>query len=210
MTFKVKVENVVAFASLGKKIELSKVSTKLKNAEYAPESFPGVVYRIPEPKAVTLIFSSGKIVCTGTRSIDKAHEAMRSVVGDIRELGIRLPQEYDIIIENIVASTQIAAANRLNLENISFALDNVEYEPEQFPGLVCRINEPRVAFLLFSSGKIICTGARTIDDMHRALAKLKEKLESVGIEVNPIDAEVKPADTKVSLADAKAKLAGAK
>jgi transcription initiation factor TFIID TATA-box-binding protein len=186
--FKVKVENVVAFASLGRGIELSKVSAKLKDAEYAPESFPGVVYRIADPKAVTLIFSSGKIVCTGTRSIDKAHEAMKNVVGDIRELGIRLPQDYDIIIENIVASTQIETETRLNLENISFALDNVEYEPEQFPGLVCRISEPRVAFLLFSSGKIICTGARNIDDMHRALDKLKEKLESIGIEVNPTTA----------------------
>ncbi|MFH1978288.1 MAG: TATA-box-binding protein [Candidatus Aenigmatarchaeota archaeon] len=179
--FQVRVENVVAFTSLGIDIPLVKISGKLKDAEYSPESFPGVVYRIKEPKAASLIFSSGKLVCTGTKSVDQAKEATNTVLGHIRDLGIKIPKKYHINIENIVASTKIDA--RLGLEDISFSLDDVEYEPEQFPGLVCRIPEPRVAFLLFGSGKIICTGGRTIEDIHGALAKLKEKLESIGIEV---------------------------
>jgi transcription initiation factor TFIID TATA-box-binding protein len=87
-------------------------------------------------------------------------------------------------VENIVASSRIKA--KLNLEEITFALENAEYEPEQFPGLVYRISEPRVAFLLFSSGKIICTGAHKIEDIHTALKKLKKKLESIGIKVTPM------------------------
>ncbi|MBI4020754.1 MAG: TATA-box-binding protein [Candidatus Aenigmarchaeota archaeon] len=185
--FQVKVENVVAFTSLGKKVPLLEISNKLEDAEYAPESFPGVVYRVKDPRAATLIFSSGKIVCTGAKSIDKAKEAMVKVVGDIRKLGIRMPTKFTITVENIVASTQIEVAKnqKLNLEEISFSLENVEYEPEQFPGLVCRISEPRVAFLVFGSGKIICTGARNIQDIHVALGKLRQRLEAIGVKARP-------------------------
>lgn len=184
--FTVKVENVVAFTSLGKKIPLIKIANKLEEAEYAPESFPGVVYRINDPRAATLIFSSGKIVCTGAKSIEKAKIAMQKVVEDIKRVGVPMPKKFQIKVENIVASTNIEAKKKLNLEEISFSLENVEYEPEQFPGLVYRISEPRVAFLVFGSGKIICTGGRTIEDIHKALAKLKERLGSIGINVKPV------------------------
>jgi transcription initiation factor TFIID TATA-box-binding protein len=192
--FHVKIENVVAFATLGKDIPLVKVSDKLDGAEYAPDAFPGLIYRITDPKAATLIFSSGKIVCTGAKSVDMAKNAMNTVVDHVRKTGVRLPQKFNTKVENIVASTQIKA--RLNLEEISFNLENVEYEPEQFPGLVCRIADPRVAFLLFGSGKIICTGARNIDDIHVALGKFKEKLESIGVNVKAI-----PPDMPAEVAD---------
>ncbi len=187
--FDVKVENVVAFASLGKSIPLKHVSKKLDEAEYSPEQFPGVVYRVKEPKAATLIFSSGKIVCTGSKNIKTARTAMETVVDHIRKTGVRMPRKFDTKIENIVASTQIDA--KINLEDISFTLENVEYEPESFPGLVWRISEPRVAFLLFKSGRIICTGARNIEDIHAALGKFKEKLESIGVRVKAVKRQPK-------------------
>ena len=182
--FHVKVENVVAFASLGKDIPLNRLIAKIENAEYEPEQFPGLVYRTLDPRAAALIFSSGKIVCTGAKSIEMAKIAMRKVVDRVRQTGIDLPTKFNVQVENIVASSKIRA--NLNLEEIAFALENAEYEPEQFPGLVYRINDPRVAFLLFSSGKIICTGAHNIEDIHNALSKLKKKLEEIGIKVTPI------------------------
>ena len=185
--FDIKVENVVSFVSLGKEIPLLKIANKLKEAEYSPEQFPGIVYRVKDPRAATLIFSSGKIVCTGAKSIDKSKQAMHKVVDDIIELGVKLPRKFNIKVENIVASTQIKA--KLNLEEISFTLENVEYEPEQFPGLVFRISKPRVAFLLFGSGKIIATGARNIEDIHIALALFKKKLEEIGVKVKAIARE---------------------
>ena len=182
--FHVKIENVVAFASLGKDIPLTTLVDSIENAEYEPEQFPGLVYRTTDPRAAALIFSSGKIVCTGAKSIEMAHIAMKKVVDKIREVGIDMPTTFDIKVENIVASSKIEA--QLNLEEIAFSLENAEYEPEQFPGLVYRITEPRVAFLLFSSGKIICTGAHNIDDIHLALTKLKGMLEEIGIKVRPV------------------------
>ena len=179
--FKVKIENVVVFVSLGEDISLSEISDGLESAEYAPESFPGVVYRIKDPRATALIFSSGKIVCTGARSIDLAREAVKKVISDMRKIGVKLPTKFDMNVENIVASTRVDTEEKLNLEDICINLENAEYEPEQFPGLVYRIQSPRVAFLLFRTGKIICTGARNVEDIHLALSKLKKRLKGMGI-----------------------------
>jgi transcription initiation factor TFIID TATA-box-binding protein len=188
--FEVNVENVVAFTSLGKDVSLQQLVEELEGAEYEPEQFPGLVYRIKNPRAASLIFSSGKIVCTGAKSIDLAKVAMRKVVDDMRALGIKLPTKFDIKVENIVASSKIDA--QLNLEEIAVSLENAEYEPEQFPGLVYRIREPRVAFLLFSSGKIICTGSQSLADVHKALVKLKEKLKEIGVEMEESKKEPEP------------------
>ena len=94
-----------------------------------------------------------------------------------------MPEKFKTKVENVVASSKIKA--KLNLEEIAVALENSEYEPEQFPGLVYRIKDPRVAFLLFSSGRIICTGAQNIRSVHRALYKFKEDLEGIGVKVIP-------------------------
>ena len=185
--FSIKIENVVAFSVLGVDISLNKVVSSIKSAEYEPEQFPGLVYRTQDPRSAALIFSSGKIVCTGTKSIDLAHVAMKKVVEKLNEIGIKTPKTYPVTIENIVASSKIDA--KLSLDDIAFALEDAEYEPEQFPGLVYRIQEPRVAFLLFSSGKIICTGAHKIDDIYTALERFKSRLESIGIKVVPSSAE---------------------
>ncbi len=184
--FDVKVENVVVFTTLGKDIPLYKISRELVGAEYRPESFPGVIYRIKDPKTAALIFSTGKIVCTGGRSPEFARIATKKVVDDMRALQIELPTEFHTGVENIVASTQIKISEKLNLEHIAYNLENSEYEPESFPGLVYRIKEPRVAFLLFGTGKIICTGARKVEEIHTALQKFKVKLEELGIPVKPI------------------------
>ncbi len=189
--FDVKIENVVVFTTLGKDIPMDKISKELREAEYKPESFPGVVYRIKDPKTAALIFSSGKIVCTGARSPDLAMTAVSQVVEDMRALNIDMPTEYHTGVENIVASTQIEAKQKLNLEHIAYNLENAEYEPEQFPGLVYRISDPRVAFLLFGTGKIICTGARKEHEIHAALGKFKSNLEEMGIPVKAIKAERK-------------------
>ncbi|MEM5871270.1 MAG: TATA-box-binding protein [Candidatus Aenigmatarchaeota archaeon] len=181
--FTIKIENVVAFSTLNTKISLNKIVNNVENTEYEPEQFPGLVYRPANPRSAALIFSSGKIVCTGTKSVEMAHEAMKKVVKRIKDAGIRVPDKYPIQVENIVASSKIEAD--LNLEDIAFSLENAEYEPEQFPGLVYRINDPRVAFLLFSSGKIICTGAQSVEDIHNALLKFKKRLEEIGVKVKP-------------------------
>jgi transcription initiation factor TFIID TATA-box-binding protein len=177
MSFRIKIENVVASASLGVPVKLEKLVSNLDGVEYEPEQFPGLVMRLKDPKAAALIFSSGKVVCTGTKSPTDAKLVMSKIVGRMNKIGIKIPKGYRVQLENIVASAKLD--RELNLNNIAFNLENTEYEPEQFPGLVYRIDDPRVTFLLFGSGKIICTGGRSIQDVKRAVAKADNKLREI-------------------------------
>ena len=174
--FDIRVENIVAAVTLGVKIPINKILGR--DMEYEPEQFPGVVYRMEKPKTAALIFSSGKIVCTGARSIIEVKEAVRNVVKRLRKAGVRVPSNYKIEIENIVSSGKIN--KRIDLDKVAFTLENSEYEPEQFPGLVYRMDDPKVAFLFFSSGKIVCTGARSIKEVKEAVRKAYRKLKSIG------------------------------
>jgi transcription initiation factor TFIID TATA-box-binding protein len=177
MGFRIKIENVVASSSLNVPIKLEKLVSNLDNVEYEPEQFPGLVLRLKEPKAASLIFSSGKVVCTGAKSPKDSKIVIAKIVAKMNKIGIKIPKDYKVQLENIVASARL---NReLNLNNIAFSLENTEYEPEQFPGLVYRMDNPRVTFLLFGSGKIICTGGRSIEDVKRAVAKIDKRLKNL-------------------------------
>ena len=179
MTKKIKIENVVASTDIKKTISLDKLLTVLEASEYEPEQFPGLVYRLRDPKVATLIFRSGKIICVGARSIPLARIALRKVVGDLKKIGIRINEnKIRVKVENIVVAVDLE--KELNLDKLAFKLENSEYEPEQFPGLVYRILEPKVAFLLFSSGRIVCAGAKSLKDIKDAVDKLEKKLRSLG------------------------------
>ena len=175
--FNIKIENIVASAHLGVRVPLEKIIENIEGTEYEPEQFPGLVYRIKDPKAAMLIFASGKIVCTGARTIADVRKAVEKVAIIIRPLKIGVPKKYNIQIENIVASAQIPA--RLDLDKIAFESENSEYEPSSFPGLVYRIKDPKAALLLFSSGKVVCTGIRRIEDVEYAMNFVFKKLKSI-------------------------------
>ncbi|MCD6398442.1 MAG: TATA-box-binding protein [Candidatus Aenigmarchaeota archaeon] len=177
MVSDIKIENVVASATLNCKIPLDKIVSRIPGTEYEPEQFPGLVYRITDPKAASLIFSSGKIVCTGARSPELAKKAVNKIIASIKKVKIKIKGKPKISIENIVASAKIDAILKLN--EVAFMLPNAEYEPEQFPGLVYRIKNPKVAFLLFGSGKIVCTGGRNVKDVKRAIKKLEDELREL-------------------------------
>jgi len=174
--FQIKIENIVASISLGVKIPLKKLLDE--NTEYEPEQFPGAVYRLKEPRTAALIFSSGKIVCTGSRDRAELNKSVEQILKKIRKCGVKVPRNYKVEIQNIVASAKLGES--LDLDKIAFELENTEYEPEQFPGVVYRIEEPKVAFLFFSSGKVVCTGARKIEDVNRAIEIAYKKLREIG------------------------------
>jgi len=177
INFNIKIENIVASASLGVRVPLEKMVEHLEGTEYEPEQFPGLVYHVKDPKVAILVFSSGKLVCTGSRSIADVRKAVEKVARMIRSLKIDVPKKYKIQIENIVASAQIPT--RLDLDKIAFGSENSEYEPSQFPGLVYRMKDPNATFLLFGSGKVICTGTKNVEDVEYAMGFLFKKLKSI-------------------------------
>lgn len=173
----IQVVNIVVSASLEHDIPLEKMAATLSNTEYNPEQFPGLVIRIKEPKTSALIFSSGKIVCTGARSMDKVEESIKKIIKSLEKINVKITVKPDIQIQNIVASGSVGMD--LNLNTLAMKLENTEYEPEQFPGLVYKLPQAKATFLLFSNGKVVCTGTKSEEAVHAALDILIAKLKKV-------------------------------
>jgi len=171
------VVNIVVSTSLEHAIPLEKMAATLSNTEYNPEQFPGLVIRIKDPKTSALIFSSGKVVCTGARTMENVHLSLKKIIKSLEKIGIKIKIKPEVKIQNIVASG--AVGMDLNLNTLAMKLDNTEYEPEQFPGLVYKIPELRATFLLFSNGKIVCTGTKSEKEVHFAVERLVKNLKKV-------------------------------
>jgi transcription initiation factor TFIID TATA-box-binding protein len=178
---KIKIENVVASTSLGAKLDLQAIALALGGAEYEPKQFPGLIYRLKEPKTAMLLFRSGKVVCTGAKSLEDVRIAIETVGKQIEAAGIQIKKHPDIEVQNIVATSNLGMKIDLNVIAISLGSEKVEYEPEQFPGLVYRLDEPKVVVLLFSSGKLVCTGARKTSDVEQAVEKITQELKAAGL-----------------------------
>ncbi|PIN77617.1 TATA-box-binding protein [Candidatus Woesearchaeota archaeon CG10_big_fil_rev_8_21_14_0_10_34_12] len=176
-----KVQNIVATTSLGKPVSLTKLARTQGNTEYNPEQFPGLVLRVKNPKSAVLVFSSGNLVCTGTKSIDQVKKVIDSVIKQLRRINVRITEKPKITVQNIVASGAINMPFNLNI--LALELPNTEYEPEQFPGLVYKLDDPTATFLLFSNGKLVCTGtknrAQLNDSMKQLIKNTKEVMKRI-------------------------------
>jgi transcription initiation factor TFIID TATA-box-binding protein len=175
----INIENVVASATLKQKIDLNSIVRLFPGVEYRPEQFPGLVYRLKKPKTATLIFSSGKMVCTGAKSEAQARKAVTKVVDELKRNGMVILGKPEIQIQNIVSSAGLGG--HIDLEKTTYSLKRTMYEPEQFPGLIYRMDDPKVVILIFASGKLVCTGAKKEEEVPRAIAVLQKTLEEKGL-----------------------------
>ena len=224
------VVNVVASTRVAEELDLPDIAIQL-NCEYEPEQFPGVVYRVVDPKLAILMFRSGRAVCTGGKNQNNIEVGIEMMTRDLQAAGIETwpldkveievqnmvatyslfyPEDYDGVArmddnntrvidtpDGIRAATDEEVADedsrirgiregeplaalprKLNLNNLPFHLpfDKVEYEPEQFPGLIYRLDYPRVVCLIFGSGKMVITGARAKDEILEAVQFIQDEL----------------------------------
>ena len=200
---KFRIENIVGSLILGIKLnlpelykELLKIQAELQHmyadelsesaeefplvARHSPQEFPGLILkmRFPDVRASMLVFSSGNCVITGTRSEQQLKKAVNRFVEILKKCGYKLPGEPELKIQNIVASADIG--KKLNLDLIALSGGyNIIYEPEIFPGCIYRDEELRVVLLLFRSGKVVCTGAKSIDHVKKVLRKLYDWLTEI-------------------------------
>ncbi|MDT8357720.1 MAG: TATA-box-binding protein [Methanomicrobiaceae archaeon] len=174
-----KIENIVASGVIAHSIDLESVAERIGNCDLNRKRFPGAVLRIEEPKVASLIFSSGKVVLTGLRKKEDVAEAIRVISSSLRGAGAEILPHPEIAITNIVCSYDFGTTINLNRVVMTLDLENIEFEPEQFPGLVYRISDPRIVALLFSSGKIILTGGKTMADVRRALDILAQRIGGI-------------------------------
>ena len=161
------VQNIVASANLNVELDLYGIAREVDNVEYEPEQFPGAILKLPKPKTSLLLFKNGKVICTGAKNekdVAKAIKiAAKNIKANIKKGKVKI--QYKIV--NIVAS---AALNvELDLYAIARKVDNVEYEPEQFPGAILKLKDPKTSLLLFKNGKLICTGATCEEDVRKSI-----------------------------------------
>jgi len=176
------IENVVAMARLGQKIDLMRAAASLPWESYWKGDFLGLIIKIERPRSCLLLFENGKVVCTGARSEADAREAVKKCAGKLRRAGLLQGGNPEVKVQNIVAAVSLDGA-MIGLESL-VAADRPElevmYEPEQFPGAICHMKSPRVAVLAFLSGKLVCTGAKREEDVYRAVEKFMRILEESG------------------------------
>ena len=177
----INVQNLVASTTIADSLDLDKIAKSVPNTNYRPRVFPGLVLRIAQPKTAFLLFSSGKVVCTGAKTIDDITKSMTMVCNMLRDAGFAMGAAPKITVQNIVASGDLHGRLDLVSTALALGLENTEYEPEIFPGMVYRMEELGVVMLLFSSGKIVCTGARNIEQMNKAVEQLQQNLEDKGL-----------------------------
>ncbi len=180
-----KLQNIVSTANLGCQLKLRQIALQAKNAEYNPKRFAAVIMRIKEPKTTALIFSSGKMVCTGAKSEEDSKKASRKYAKIIRSLGFQV-EFKDFKVQNIVGSCDVKfqiSLSKLNMKLGRYPSSSTSgnnktkkyichYEPEIFPGLIYHMLEPEIVLLIFVSGKIVLTGAKQREQIYEAFRKI--------------------------------------
>lgn len=182
------IQNIVASGSVAPSIDLEFIGTNIPDCTYSKKKFPGAVLHMQDPKSAALIFASGRVVLTGHHRPEDVAVGLQKLLDKLKEAGIPCLENPHVVVTNIVCTCYIGFP--LNLVRIVGALmdhERVEYEPEAFPGLVCRISDPKVVFLLFSSGKIVITGGKTLDDVKAGLNVLMDKLSIVDSRIHRIE-----------------------
>ena len=170
----IRIENTVASVTLNQRFDLNAIVKEFPGVEYNPKRFPGLVFRLKKPKTAILIFTTGKMVCTGAKSENESKKAVLKVVRELKKSGIIITGKPEIKVVNIVASANLLG--RIELEDCAYSLERTMYEPEQFPGLIYRMSDPKVVILLFASGKLVCTGATKEEDVYKSVDKLHKDL----------------------------------
>lgn len=173
-----KIENIVATVILNQTLDLSLLEQLIPDIEYNPEQFPGLILRLDNPKITVLIFKSGKMVVTGAKKTQELIRAVKKILKNFVKSGITIIDKPKIQIQNIVASANLN--EEVILEKAAYILRNSMYEPEQFPGLIYRMSDPRVVLLIFSSGKMVITGAKSEEEVAEVVHKLYRILKECG------------------------------
>ncbi|MFX0101248.1 MAG: TATA box-binding protein [Candidatus Hodarchaeota archaeon] len=138
--------------------------------------------RIDEPKTTILLFSTAKMVITGMRLSSEAETVVNRVVGLLEKARIHAEPEPEITIQNIVGSGDLNVP--IDLNEAAIIMENTIYEPEVFPGLIYRMKEPKTVFLIFSTGRIVCTGAKTKEIVEAAINKLAAEVDAYGVTID--------------------------
>ncbi len=179
----IEIQNIVTFVDLKTELDLERLAFELPNSEYNPDRFPALIVKLKEPKISFLVFGNGKMNCTGANNITRVEEGVSKLVAQLRRLGIEIGKDPEIKVTNVVSTVDLGLT--LNLDEIALNVENVEYEPEQFPGLVYRPHDwphdSSPSILVFGNGKLVVAGVREASEARLLVEGLVESLRDAGV-----------------------------
>ncbi|MEK6942055.1 MAG: TATA-box-binding protein [archaeon] len=181
--------NLVASGNLNATLDLYNLAITIPNIEYEPEQFPGAILKLKEPRVSMLLFKNGKVICSGASNEGQISLAIFKASKLIHEIqkSVKIQKNAEYTVVNLVATANLNMT--LDLFKTAMELDNVEYEPEQFPGAILRIMEPKLTLLLFKNGKLICAGAKKEEYLKKGL-RIAAKL------IRPVNKDVEKPKAK--------------
>jgi transcription initiation factor TFIID TATA-box-binding protein len=174
----IQVENIVVSFTASSSLDLPQLSGIIPDAQYDPTEVPALILQFSTPRSMAVLASTGTVIVSGPKSMDQVEEVVNMVMDRLSVAGVELTNEPEIIMQNVTVSTDLC--QKVKLRSLAKSLQNSEYQPRAFPGLVYKGDDPNTVILLFDSGKIVCNGF-SMDDVTVALDKMKEKLLSFGI-----------------------------
>jgi transcription initiation factor TFIID TATA-box-binding protein len=168
-------------SSLGT-IDLLSVSNLLPNSLFEKQKFAAITIRLGEPTCTVLLFTSGKMVLTGCKSLLDCILASKIVTNLMRQgfPGNVFTLE-PIKIQNIVGNALVPLLAGEVLDLNRFYRDfNIfcTYQPNMFPGLIYRPTNLPIVLLIFFSGKVVITGAKNIPDVYFGWNEMRKLLRN--------------------------------
>lgn len=184
-SYHINVVNLVGSLRLDRELDLGPLAQDLENTSYHPETYSSMIYRPKEDGSLSVLTpSSGKLAIVGATTKEELIWGTQDFLDELKELGIQTGKTTDdILIQNIVATFEIERELDLSAVSIALGLENTEYEPEQFPGVVYR-GTNNSTILIFNSGKFVITGSKNYFEVVRARDHIIDVLANVGVEIN--------------------------
>lgn len=171
-----KVWNVVATVDLGCSLNLRDIALRAKNSEYNPKRNSGCVMRLRHPKATAVVFSTGKMICLGTKSDEDCKKAAKKFARSIKLLG------YDVRFTNFKVVNVVSFGHfgfEVRLETLfNKHHEYCSFEPELFPGLIYRIYELNTSMIIFKSGTVNIMGAKSMQESQESYDLMLSILKS--------------------------------
>ena len=177
----VEVVNLVGSGSLGVELDLEAIAGDLDAmVDYDPDKYPGAYFRFEDSAPLITLYRTGKYIITGASSEEEVHvlrEKFLSMLGDHQILPSANDEWFKF--QNYVCMTELGENLNLSALAIGLGLDVTEYEPEQFPGLVYRPAEHDCVLLVFGSGKVIITGATSIQAAEGVFNAFRKQIDDL-------------------------------
>lgn len=173
---KLRIVNIVATAILNSELNLQNLNKRLKNSVFPSSGKRWLKLRLKPEGYYIAFYKKGKFLITGVRSIKQVEAVANRVLSILKEFDLEVELK-DIDIHNIVASGDLNFRVDINL--MSMSLKRAIFEPEIFPGLIYRMKSPNVIILIFASGKYVCVGAKSEDDVRLASQNLLEVIQDL-------------------------------